>query len=93
MDDLKKLLENAGMGEAVSDWSAEQQTNYQVSDDSGHTYEIIFQDNGGEEQMLVQANGNTVAWGNIGGAGMMDTKVRDPDAFMDAIFAFANESR
>ena len=93
MDDLKKLLENAGMGESVDDWAAEQPTNYEAQDDSGHTYQIIFHDQNGGEMMTVEANGRGIAWAMIGGAGFTDAHILDKNQLMDALFAFADETR
>ncbi len=90
MDELKKLLENAGMDEAVADWA--QQTEFNVEDKSGNSYSLEFEDRGGEETMFVQANGITVAMATVGGAGSMNAKVKDPNALLDAIYAFANNN-
>ena len=89
--DLKRLLEMAGLDEAVGDWA--QSLDRSVEDEmTGNSYSIQFEDRNGEETMFVEANGITVAMATVGGGGLMNTKISKPDLLMDAISAFANNN-
>ena len=93
MDELKKLLENAGMDEAVSDWTPQASQDLSVEDDSGDMYTLSFEDRKEGETMFLDANGVTVAMAQVGGAGFQGGKIKDPNAVLDALYAFANQGR
>ena len=91
MDDLKKLLENAGVVEVRSD--PNQYESYEVQDDHGNTYRIDFEDRHGVDAMFVEANGVTIAYGEIGGGGTMQASIKKPDEVLEALLAFAEAIR
>ena len=87
MEELKKLLENAGVPIRENDGDLA----YRVEDDgSGDSYALYFNANDG--QMFVEENGVGVAMAVVGGGGVMDTSIQNPRGLMNAIFAFAAQN-
>lgn len=91
MDDLKKLLENAGVNEVRSD--PNQFKSYEAEDESGNTYRIDSEYRGDKDTVFIEANGLTVAMAEIGGAGAMQASISDPNQLINAILAFAEAIR
>jgi len=91
MNELKKLLENAGIAEVRSD--PNQFKSYEAEDESGNSYRIDFEDRNNVDAMFVEANGVSIAYGEIGGGGVMQASVKDPAKLLDALLAFAEAIR
>ena len=87
MDELKKLLENAGILNEGS------HNEWHVEDSSGDQYAIYFtSEDSPTDEMFVEANGIAIAHAVLGGAGIMKSDIKDPNALMEALFAFANNN-
>jgi len=86
MDDLKKLLENAGVPVMESDGDLA----YNVEDASGDGYAIYYREHDG--MMFAEKNGVGIASATIEGGGVGTANVRDPAALMEAVFAFAENN-
>ncbi len=86
MDELKKLLENAGMREAGFTKSLE----WHADDGSGNTFSVYIDER--DNRMYVEQDGRNIAMAVLGGGGVMDTSIQNSALLMEALWAFANES-
>ena len=91
MDELKKLLENAGVAEVRSD--PMQFKSYEAEDENGNTYRINFEYRGDDETMFVEANGISVAMATLSEHGTESANISKPELLIDAILAFAEAIR
>ena len=85
VDELKKLLENAGIRENEIEGDT-----MHVEDAHGNTYSVYFDEH---DVVTIGKNGSEVAVGEAGGGGVAGTSIQDPGALIEAVIAFAENNQ
>lgn len=80
MDELKKLLENAGMAEAGLG------TTPHIKGANGSTYSVYLDD---PNSVTIGKNGSTVATGELSNGIIVNDDIQDPRAVLEALVAWA----
>ena len=83
MDELKKLLENAGVQEAGFTKSLE----WHADNGSGNTFSVYLDER--DQRMYVEQNGRNIAMAVLSGDGVKDTSIQNSALLMEALWAFA----
>ena len=80
MDELKKLMENAGVKEAVTG------TTPHVTGANGSTYSVYLDD---PTRVVIGKDGSSVAEAALSDGKVIDTSIQDPRAVLEALIAWS----